>query len=76
MPGSLSAVSRIFGECHANIDEVHHQRTFTTLPIQSTEVAFSIKTRDHQHIEDIIRVLGENGYMVTNLAHQASLNKV
>jgi len=39
-------------------------------------VAFSIKTRDHQHIEDIIRVLGENGYMVTNLAHQASLNKV
>ncbi|MDC1312159.1 threonine ammonia-lyase [Burkholderiales bacterium] len=76
MPGSLSTVSKIFGECNANIDEVHHQRTFTTLPIQSTEVAFSIKTRDHQHIEDIIRVLSENGYMVTDLAQQASLNKV
>ena len=62
MPGSLSEVSRIFGECNANIDEVHFQRTFTPLPIQSVDVEFSLKTRDHQHVEDIISTLTENGF--------------
>jgi threonine dehydratase len=62
MPGSLSAVSRIFGECNANIDEVHFQRTFTTLPIQRVDVEFSLKTRDHQHIDDVISSLEKNGF--------------
>ena len=62
MPGSLSAVSRIFGECNANIDEVHFQRTFTTLPIQRVDVEFSLKTRDQQHIDDVISSLEKNGF--------------
>ncbi|MBT6184026.1 MAG: pyridoxal-phosphate dependent enzyme, partial [Betaproteobacteria bacterium] len=62
MPGSLSAVSQIFGECNANIDEVHFQRTFTPLPIQRVDVEFSLKTRDHQHIEDIILALSKSGF--------------
>ena len=67
MPGSLSEVSRIFGECNANIDEVHFQRTFTPLPIQSVDVEFSLKTRDHQHVEDIISTLTDNGFTASKV---------
>ena len=67
LPGSLAVVTRILGECNANIDEVHHQRTFTTLPVQSAEVEFSLKTRDHQHIEDIILALSDHGFSASKV---------
>ena len=67
LPGSLAVMTRILGECNANIDEVHHQRTFTTLPVQSAEVEFSLKTRDHQHIEDIILALSDHGFSASKV---------
>lgn len=67
LPGALAVVTRILGECNANIDEVHHQRTFTALPVQSAEVEFSLKTRDHQHIEDIISALSDNGFATSKV---------
>jgi len=67
MPGSLSEVSRIFGECNANIDEVHFQRAFTLLPIQHVNVEFSLKTRDHQHVEDVILALSDHGFSASKV---------
>lgn len=62
LPGSLAAVTRVLGETNANIEEVHHQRAFTTLPVQSAEVEFVLKTRDREHIQEIVDVLNRAGY--------------
>ena len=47
LPGSLAQVTSSLASLGANIEEVHHQRTFTHLPLQSTEVEFVIQTRNH-----------------------------
>ncbi|MEO8039563.1 MAG: threonine ammonia-lyase, partial [Betaproteobacteria bacterium] len=40
LPGSLAKVTAAIAEANANIEEVHHQRAFTNLPLQETEVDF------------------------------------
>ncbi|HUU72024.1 MAG TPA: threonine ammonia-lyase [Burkholderiales bacterium] len=62
LPGSLASVTRVLGEVNANIEEVHHQRAFSTLPVQSAEVEFVIETRDRDHVQEIISVLEKAGY--------------
>lgn len=62
LPGSLAAVTRVLGEVNANIEEVHHQRAFTTLPVQSAEVEFVVETRDSDHVREIIGALTHAGF--------------
>jgi threonine dehydratase len=62
LPGSLAEVTRVLGEVNANIEEVHHQRAFTTLPVQSAEVEFVVETRDRDHIGEIIGALTRAGF--------------
>ena len=38
----------------APISRVHHQRTFTQLPLQTAEVEFVVQTRNHAHVEEVI----------------------
>jgi hypothetical protein len=35
--------------------------------VQSAEVEFSLKTRDHQHIEDIILALSDHGFSASKV---------
>jgi threonine dehydratase len=62
LPGSLAAVTRVLGEVNANIEEVHHHRAFTTLPVQSAEVEFVVRTRDREHILQIVGALAQAGF--------------
>jgi len=62
LPGSLAEVTRVLGEVNANIEEVHHQRAFTTLPVQSAEVEFVVETRDRDHVGEIIGALTRAGF--------------
>ena len=62
LPGSLAEVTRVLGEVNANIEEVHHQRAFTTLPVQSAEVEFVVETRDRDHVGEIIEALTRAGF--------------
>jgi threonine dehydratase len=62
LPGSLAAVTRVLAEVNANIEEVHHQRAFTTLPVQSAEVEFVVRTREREHIQQIIGALAQAGF--------------
>lgn len=43
LPGSLASVTRVLAEVNANIEEVHHHRAFTSLPVQSAEVEFAVR---------------------------------
>ena len=71
LPGSLAAVTRVLGEVNANIEEVHHQRAFTTLPVQSAEVEFVVETRDRDHIAEIIKALDSAGFKVSPVGSTA-----
>jgi len=62
LPGELARVTACLAQAGANIDEVHHQRTFTRLPVQATEVEFVLQTRDRKHIADIIAALRAAGF--------------
>jgi threonine dehydratase len=62
LPGSLAQVTSTLASLGANIEEVHHQRTFTQLPLQTAEVEFVVQTRNHEHVREIVRELEAAGY--------------
>ena len=57
LPGSLAQVTSQLARLGANIEEVHHQRTFTQLPLQTAEVQFVVQTRNHTHVREIMDAL-------------------
>ncbi|MBL8521930.1 MAG: threonine ammonia-lyase [Betaproteobacteria bacterium] len=61
-PGALAKITAIIAASNANIAEVHHQRAFTNLPVQSAEVAFVLKTRNAAHVGQIVEQLGAAGF--------------
>lgn len=61
-PGALAKVSAMLAEVNANIVEVHHERAFTHLPIQSAVVDFVLQTRGHEHVKQIVSVLDVAGF--------------
>ena len=54
IPGTLALITASVAEAGANIDEVHHQRAFTTLAAQNVEVELVIQTRGPQHITQVL----------------------
>ncbi|MEP6608553.1 MAG: threonine ammonia-lyase [Burkholderiaceae bacterium] len=57
VPGELARAATLIGQAGANIEEVEHQRAFTTLPVQNAELEFVLQTRGPDHIEEVLRVL-------------------
>jgi len=62
LPGALATVTACLAQANANIEEVHHQRAFTNLPLQTAEVDFVLQTRGREHVEEIVRALGAAGF--------------
>ena len=61
IPGSLARITATVAQAGANIDEVHHQRAFTTLSAQNVEVELVVQTRGHAHVKDVIAALQAAG---------------
>jgi threonine dehydratase len=62
LPGSLARVTACLAEQNANIEEVHHQRAFTALAVQNAEVDLVLKTRNHEHVAQIVAALKRAGF--------------
>lgn len=62
LPGSLALVTAAIAGANANIVEVHHQRRFTQLPVQSAEVEFVLQTRHHEHAREVVAALTAAGF--------------
>ena len=62
LPGALAKVTACLAEANANIEEVHHQRAFTHLPVLSAEVEFVLQTRGPQHVAEIVGALERAGF--------------
>jgi len=62
LPGALARATACLGRLNANIEEVHHQRAFTQVSVQSVEVMFVVQTRGPEHIAKIIAALKAEGF--------------
>ena len=62
LPGSLARVTACVAEQNANIEQVHHQRAFTSLAVQNAEVDLVLKTRNHEHVVRIVDALKRAGF--------------
>ncbi|HEX6633287.1 MAG TPA: threonine ammonia-lyase [Usitatibacter sp.] len=62
LPGSLARVTACVAEQNANIEEVHHQRAFTALAVQNAEVDLVLKTRNREHVGQIVEALKRAGF--------------
>ena len=61
-PGLLGMVSKVIGDSGANILEVAHNRIALDVPAKGAEFDILIETRDAQHTQEVIDVLGQAGY--------------
>ena len=68
VPGTLAAITATVAQAGANINEVHHQRAFTTLAAQNVEVELVIQTRGPQHIDEVLQAMHAAG-MSAQLVH-------
>jgi threonine dehydratase len=62
LPGSLARVTACVAEQNANIEQVHHQRAFTSLAVQNAEVDMVLKTRNREHVAQIVAALQRAGF--------------
>ncbi len=60
-PGVLARITAIVAGAGANIDEVHHQRAFSTLSVQSVEVELVLQTRNRAHVGEVVAALQAAG---------------
>ena len=67
VPGSLADVAAQLGRLGANIDEVQHQRAFTTLSVERAQIDVVLQTRGVSHVAEIIRSMRELAYRVERI---------
>lgn len=61
-PGVLARITAVVAEAGANIDEVHHQRAFSSLSAQNVEVELVLQTRNATHVQDVVQRLAAAGF--------------
>jgi threonine dehydratase len=62
VPGALADVATLLGRLGANIDEVQHQRAFSSLSVERAQIEVVVQTRGVAHIEQILLAMREQGY--------------
>lgn len=62
VPGALADVSRILGDAHGNILEIHHQRAFTDLSLRQAEVVIVLQALGPAHVREIVDTLERAGF--------------
>ena len=62
VPGALADMATLLGRLGANIDEIQHQRAFTSLSVERAQLDVVVHTRGVAHIDEILRVLCDQGY--------------
>ncbi|WP_018130466.1 threonine ammonia-lyase [Effusibacillus pohliae] len=64
-PGVLLAMAKIFAEEKSNVISIHHHRMGERIVLGQAEVEVNLETRDRQHIERILKRLGDAGFSYT-----------
>lgn len=61
VPGSLALITSTVARAGANIEEVHHQRAFSSLSAQHVEVELVLQTRGPAHVAEVVKALRSAG---------------
>jgi threonine dehydratase len=67
VPGALAEVTSALGKLGANIDEVRHQRAFSTLSVERVQIEFVVQTRGTEHLERIIGAMSAQGFAISRV---------
>ena len=62
VPGALAQVAALLAGLGANIDEVQHQRAFTSLSVERVQIEVVVQTRGVAHVEQILAAMRNEGY--------------
>lgn len=62
VPGALADVANLLGQHGANIDEVQHQRAFSSLSVERAQIEVVVQTRGLAHVEAVLTALRAQGY--------------
>ncbi len=62
VPGALADVATLLGRLGANIDEIQHQRAFSSLSVERAQIEVVVHTRSVAHIDEIITAMCAQGY--------------
>ena len=68
VPGALADVATLLGKLGANIDEVQHQRAFSSLSVERAQIEVVVQTRGVAHIEQILVAMRAQGYRAERMA--------
>jgi threonine dehydratase len=75
-PGELQRLLMLIAELQINVREMNYLPTMQALPAQQVEVTFTLETRDHAHIEQLLAKLEQHGYPVVRVQKSLmSMNK-
>ena len=67
MDGSLQADGKTIASYDYNIDEIQHQRAFTSLSLERAQIEVVVQTRGAAHIEQILTEMRARGYAAEHL---------
>ena len=65
VPGALAEVCSALGRLGANIDEVRHQRAFSSLSVERAQIELVVQTRGADHVDQIIAAMTTQGFAIT-----------
>jgi len=68
VPGALAEVTTVLGRLGANIEEIRHQRAFSSLSLERVEIEVVVHTRGVAHIEQILTAMRAQGYRAERIA--------
>jgi threonine dehydratase len=63
-PGSLNKITKIIGECEANILDLKHNRNDLYLDIGQSKVSFDLEVKGRDHINHLLNEINKSGYEV------------
>jgi threonine dehydratase len=65
VPGALADVASALGRLGANIDEVRHQRAFSSLSVERAQIELVVQTRGADHVEHILAAMQAQGFAIS-----------
>jgi threonine dehydratase len=63
-PGSLSRVTALIAQSQANVLEVSHERAFSSGPVGTSALRFTLETRGREHVDEVVALLRGEGFGV------------
>lgn len=64
-PGGLARFATVLASEGASIVDIEHDRAFASDDISRVTVHCIVETRDHQHVQELMRSLGREGFAVS-----------